>query len=292
VRIETYEVLPSGVLPRIEELWLTCQKADGTNMPLNTDTKLNNHPGLPSLYLAYGERALVGYLQLFHPRQEEVEITGVTHPAHRHRGVFSALLEAAGAELDRRPSIERRLVVVDGHSETGAAFARNRGALLWDTEYLMELTAPLPPLEPPSGFEISPVALEDVEPVAQISARVFCESMEDALLAIRRTVESEGRLKFKATVEGRLVGFGGLSWEGDRASIFGIGIAPDERRRGYGTALVHAIAKEALRTLPDGTALTLEVSRSNEGALELYRRLGFEQRGSYDYYELPAITSF
>lgn len=291
LRIDSYELIPEEVLPRIQALWMACQTVDATVMPFNSDSSLNNHMGLPSHYLAYDESSLIGYLQLFHPRLEEVEVTGVTHPDHRCRGVFSALLDRARREMSSWPVIERTILVVDGMSEAGGEYLRSRGATLEDTEYLMELTSPLQPPAMPSDFRIAQMGLEDVEPVAALSVEVFPERAEDALLAIRRTVESEGRIEFKATVGEVLVGFGGLSWEGGRASIFGLGVAPGERRRGYGSALLYSLAREAVDRLPRGTAITLEVSKSNSGALELYRRLGFEVRGSYDYYQLPGMAA-
>lgn len=291
MRIESYEVIPESLLPGIEALWLACQVADATTMPLNSDSSLNNHPGLPSHYLAYKQDALAGYLQLFHPRQEEVEMTAVTHPDHRRRGIFSTLLEAARREMSKWPTIQRTIMVVDSRSEAGSDYLLNRGATLEETEYLMELLALPQPPAIPRGFRISPMGPEDVEPVAALSVEVFPENPEDAVSAIRRTVESEGRIKFKASAGETLVGFGGLSWEGNRASIFGLGIAPGARRKGYGSALLYSIAREALERLPKGTAITLEVSKRNSGALGLYRRLGFGVRGSYDYYLLPAMSA-
>lgn len=50
---------------------------------------------------------------------------------------------------------------------------------------------------------------------------------------------------------------------------------PSHRRRGYGRALVHALATSRVE---EGETPFLHVPRSNHAAIELYRSLGFVPR--------------
>jgi [ribosomal protein S18]-alanine N-acetyltransferase len=63
----------------------------------------------------------------------------------------------------------------------------------------------------------------------------------------------------------------------DELQIMNIAVDPGQRRRGYGSALLADLLATA-RTLAI-TAVTLEVRRSNLGAINLYERHGFRQVG-------------
>jgi [ribosomal protein S18]-alanine N-acetyltransferase len=63
----------------------------------------------------------------------------------------------------------------------------------------------------------------------------------------------------------------------DELQIMNIAVDPDQRRRGYGSALLADLLATA-RT-QSITAVTLEVRRSNRGAINLYEQHGFRQVG-------------
>jgi [ribosomal protein S18]-alanine N-acetyltransferase len=63
----------------------------------------------------------------------------------------------------------------------------------------------------------------------------------------------------------------------DELQIMNIAVDPEQRRRGYGSALLADLLATA-RT-QSITAVTLEVRRSNRGAINLYERHGFRQVG-------------
>jgi ribosomal-protein-alanine N-acetyltransferase len=58
--------------------------------------------------------------------------------------------------------------------------------------------------------------------------------------------------------------------------IMNVSVDPDRRRRGIATALMHALFE---RVADPGAQYTLEVRRSNQGAIDLYDRLGFKSAG-------------
>jgi len=62
---------------------------------------------------------------------------------------------------------------------------------------------------------------------------------------------------------------------GDTADILNIGIDPDFKRQGYGTALLNHLIKE-LRKRHIGEIL-LEVRAGNKSAIQFYKRQGFEE---------------
>lgn len=82
----------------------------------------------------------------------------------------------------------------------------------------------------------------------------------------------------------RIVGHAGLWFTLDEAHVTNVAVHPDERRSGVATALMLALAEEAIRR--ECVAWTLEVRVSSDGAQELYRNFGFVPAGvRKNYYE-------
>jgi len=63
----------------------------------------------------------------------------------------------------------------------------------------------------------------------------------------------------------------------DEVHLLSIAVAPDRRRRGLAVRLMEHLLEFARRH--SGRYVTLEVRRSNEAAIELYRAFGFEAVG-------------
>jgi ribosomal-protein-alanine N-acetyltransferase len=81
-----------------------------------------------------------------------------------------------------------------------------------------------------------------------------------------------------------IIGHAGLWFTADEAHITNVAVHPDARRTGVATALLLALADEAIRR--GCIAWTLEVRVSSTGAQDLYRRFGFVSAGVRKrYYE-------
>lgn len=63
----------------------------------------------------------------------------------------------------------------------------------------------------------------------------------------------------------------------DEAELLSIGVAPELQRRGVGKQLVQALCRAAKRA--EARRLYLEVAADNDGAIALYRSLGFAETG-------------
>jgi ribosomal-protein-alanine N-acetyltransferase len=96
------------------------------------------------------------------------------------------------------------------------------------------------------------------------------------LVARRGTASARGR--------GPIVGYAGLWFNAGEAHVTNVAVDPAHQRTGVATALLLALADEAIRR--GCTAWTLEVRVSSTGAQELYRRFGFVPAGVRSrYYE-------
>lgn len=86
--------------------------------------------------------------------------------------------------------------------------------------------------------------------------------------------------------EGKTLGYAGMHHIVDEGYITNIAVHPDFRRQGIATELVRALDEYAEE---NGLALlTLEVRRSNDAAISIYRREGFDEEGvRRGFYENP-----
>ena len=124
----------------------------------------------------------------------------------------------------------------------------------------------------------------DLEQAAALEQRIFSEpwslkSFEDAL-------EQKGNIYIAAKVEEKLIGYCGLWGVAGEGQIYNVAVAPEYRSRKIGEALI----KELLdRGKKQGlTAFTLEVRKSNDHAIRLYQKFGFESAGiRKNFYDLP-----
>lgn len=78
-------------------------------------------------------------------------------------------------------------------------------------------------------------------------------------------------LPFVAEVGDKIIGYGLLVADGDRAWLTG-GLVPHERNRGFGTEIFRFLMGEALKL---GLTPYLEVKTSNRVGKRVYKKLGF-----------------
>jgi ribosomal-protein-alanine N-acetyltransferase len=132
----------------------------------------------------------------------------------------------------------------------------------------------------PSQYRIRRMQAEDLPAVMEIEKVAFRNPWSVELL--RRELTHEWSTIFlaeEATDEGqtRLLGFSIFWLIQDELHILNVATAPGQRRRGVARAVLNATLEEAQRH--PCTVATLEVRRSNEPAINLYRSFGFRAVG-------------
>ncbi|OLE28054.1 MAG: ribosomal-protein-alanine N-acetyltransferase [Actinobacteria bacterium 13_1_20CM_3_71_11] len=94
---------------------------------------------------------------------------------------------------------------------------------------------------------------------------------------------------YVAALEGEeLIGYAGLSVNGDEGWVQNIAVRQDRQRRGIGRALLQALLAEAARRRVQG--VLLEVAVDNGTAQRLYDSFGFEPVGVRRGYYQPSNT--
>ncbi|MGH2946783.1 MAG: ribosomal protein S18-alanine N-acetyltransferase [Solirubrobacteraceae bacterium] len=130
------------------------------------------------------------------------------------------------------------------------------------------MTAP-----PAAAVEIRRLTYADLPQVVAIERRAFGTPWSLAMFVLELSKPSGVCLA--AETEDELVGYLVCSRYDTVWHLMNVAVDPDRRRRGIGSALIAAL----LHQVGDDAQLTLEVRRSNTGAVALYERFGFRSAG-------------
>ena len=124
---------------------------------------------------------------------------------------------------------------------------------------------------------------KDIKPMAEMD--ILCFSAPWSEVSFEQEIK-ENPLAFYvvAEIDGRMVGYAGLWGILDEGHITNVAVHPDFRRKGIGEALVSVLLEH---TSGNGIqSHTLEVRASNEAAIALYSKYGFQPGGlRKNYYE-------
>ena len=130
------------------------------------------------------------------------------------------------------------------------------------------MTAP-----PAAAVEIRRLTYADLPQVVAIERRAFTTPWSLAMFVLELSKASGVCLA--ADVDGELVGYLICSRYDTIWHVMNVAVDPDRRRRGIASALIGAL----LERVGDDAQVTLEVRRTNQGAVTLYERFGFRSAG-------------
>jgi ribosomal-protein-alanine N-acetyltransferase len=126
---------------------------------------------------------------------------------------------------------------------------------------------------PAAAVEIRRLTYADLPQVVAIERRAFTTPWSLAMFVLELSKPSGVCLA--AVVETELAGYLVCSRYDTVWHVMNIAVDPDRRRRGIASALIAAL----LERIGDDAQVTLEVRRSNAGAIALYEHFGFRSAG-------------
>lgn len=133
-------------------------------------------------------------------------------------------------------------------------------------------------------IEIFRMTEGDIGPVAQLERSCFSSPWSEN--SLRESLGNPNYRMFVAKDEGRVVGYISTYIVADELNIANLAVDRSLRRQGIGWALL----KTAVQTARSNrmTTMYLEVRASNEAAIALYRKAGFESGGRRkNFYDNP-----
>ena len=273
-------------LAEIEELAGVCNAYEGLDLKLNWNVLRKRSETEANDFLYYVDGKLVGFLPLFSFNAKEGEISGMVHPQYRRQGIFTALFNAVMEECQRR-GLPTVLLIVEQASPGGQAFARRLETTYDHSEYKMVLDKPRLPAQMNERLQFRLAEAEDAPMLTRITSLAFdMPEGEVDWYAAHNVMARSDRFYYVGALDGAVIGKLDVQFAGEQeAFIFGFGVLPEYRGKGYGRQILAQTIQELLAN--GRRQIALEVSTDNKNALSLYQSCGFEETGSYDYYRLP-----
>lgn len=273
--------LTPAELAEIEDLAALCNARDGLDLKLIWSALRTRPHDRTNDFLYYDNGMLVGFAGLFNFNPKEAEINGMVHPDYRRRGIFTALFNAAREVCPRR-GITKILLIVERASRAGLGFASSIHARYDHSEYKMKLEGARFPARFDPRLQLRLARAEDSAILAHIIAISF--DLPEHEVSVASEMDNPLRRCYVAQLENVVIGTISISLDGPEAYIYGFGILPEYRGRGYGRQTLARTVQEILAT--GQQRIVLEVEVQNKSALTLYESCGFKEAGCYDYYAL------
>jgi len=230
-------------------------------------------------FLCYSGRELIGYLSIFNLGGKTCEISGMVHPRHRRKGIFSELYSKAIKECERR-GISDILLVCDSRSDSGLAFIRKTGAALSFSEYLMSRPAGIN-AGCKSSVTLRRAVNRDAAAIAELNHQCFGFVGFTGILPEEE--DKFGRITYLIEHNRQTIGKIRFEISDNQSFIEGFCILPGFRGRGLGKqALMTAISY-----LPDSIErISLLTEADNHAAIKVYQNCGFSRVTTLGYYKV------
>ena len=128
------------------------------------------------------------------------------------------------------------------------------------------------------------MTVEDIPSVVEIEKQCF--SLPWSAKSFEDSISREDTVFLVCEDNAAIAGYMGLYLSFDEANVTNVAVSPSFRKKGYGEALV-AVAKATAKEA-GAESIFLEVRVSNEAAISLYKKQGFEELGiRKKFYEHP-----
>lgn len=133
-------------------------------------------------------------------------------------------------------------------------------------------------------LEITDMSMEDLEAVTAIEREIF--SMPWSRSGFEASVNAKNTVYLTARLDKETVGYCGMLCCMDEAEITNVAVRESARRLGVARAMLGELLR---RGQEDGVqTFLLEVRKSNQAAISLYEKLGFQTCGiRKHFYEKP-----
>ncbi len=265
-------------------------------------------------FMYFIEDDLIGYIGIcgFVGIGSQIEINGMVHPEYRRRGCFKTLFELVRQEFHKRES--RSLLLLSDHkSEAGQAFIKSTQATYKHTEYEMYLNKALfenvmsqgafDRIESQNFLKLRKATNADSKEIEAQNVIYFKEEFDidikaNGLIDGESDSDSEdqdnlikpeeeekrGMTIFIAYEKDQIIGKTHIQLSEGLGGIYGLGVLPAYRGKGYGRWLLMKSVQVLLESGADKVMLQVEANNSN--ALKLYQSSGFSITSTMDYYQI------
>ena len=136
-----------------------------------------------------------------------------------------------------------------------------------------------------NDFDIVPMTQEHIPALAELEALCFSTPWNEQMLS--EELDNHTAHFLVAVCKGKIAGYIGVFVVCESCYISNIAVFPEYRRMGLGGLLIDSARETAAKN--GAQSLSLEVRPSNEAAVRLYMKKGFEEVGlRKNFYRKPA----
>ena len=232
-------------------------------------------------FLCIEDDRIIGYIGICNFGNMPIEVNGMVAPAYRRKGIFSKLFSYVCIEWYQLEN-QGMLLLTNQELEAGQAFVKHQSGEYSHTEYEMILDLSKYQDIFKESISLRPATNQDVQEIAyQNSLYNFCDY--DEALTLNPEVEAErGMFIYMAIYHHKIVGKVHTQVDNNSGGIFGLGVVPSYRKRGFG----RIILQRAIDLLLEKNIkhIYLQVEASNQNALDLYTSSGFQIVSAMDYF--------
>jgi ribosomal protein S18 acetylase RimI-like enzyme len=277
----------------IKSLEAICYEEQKTYLKLELDFKMGQRTNaiknkIITEFLYYENEILVGYLGLCNFGRDIVEVSGMVHPKFRRKGIFKKLYLLAKEEW-QKISPSEVLILCDHTSLSGLGFINSIGAEYASSEYQMYLNKKTLPSASTYSIKLRLATREDAAELNRQDSIYFGiipkeaddgsvkENIEETFVQIEDSSDS-----YVVELGEEIIGKIRIDISDNQGGIYGFGILPEFRGRGYGRETLSCALDMLKERKLDN--IFLEVATENKNALGLYESCGFEETSVMDYY--------
>ncbi len=286
------QTLTEAEVADIEQLAQVCNTYENLCMRIGWIKLRSPHNSVTNDFLYYEDGRLVGYLVLDNRGTKKKELTGMVHPNHRRKGIFSALFTAAREECSQR-GVRRLILICEHSSRSGQALIGALGAKHKFSEHEMVLETLREKFAFDDRLSFRAAQESDLDALVKIMLGEPGETIEELqVFVIQCFQETDCQIYIATLGEAGVgckepVGCLRLYELPDTIGIYGFVVRPEYRGRGYGRQML----EEAIRGIQASSQkrIMLEVDTENANALGLYRSCGFKESRTYGYYAFDLV---
>ena len=230
-----------------EKMSTECNDFDGLNTPFFIDTEYENFSQLPWLYYCTLDSKIVGFISVYIIDTHNVEICGFVLPEYRRNKIATNLFAQMVCDFD---SVSFQLSL-QAENDFGKSFINKMGFEYCSTECSMQL--------------------KKEQHIAYTNQLSLSPEKQDGEIIVR------------ALLAGAEIGVSIISVFDNIVCIHDVEVYEDFRGKGYGYRLINTLLNHVFEKYE---LAILHVTKENEPAYRLYKKVGFEIIQELEYYEL------
>ncbi len=265
----------------LEHLGNRCKMSDGNYLNVYPHILIQNRP-MPCNVLYYQEERLIGFLSAFFFYEDTTELVVMVDPSFRKRGVATQLIHQIMPLLLLQKI--KHLVFPAPHN-LNDTWLTAKHFVHQNSEYQMQYKGNQPIALRINNLTVRDATEVDVPVLCNMDNACFPSSAHDMSKRFYMLLNDPHYKIFILLNKGIPIGKAHVYHPTDEARLTDIAVLPHHQGQGFGGYLLAHCVNHCLAA--EQHLISLDVETTNQHALKLYKRLGFDVINAYDFWSIP-----